>query len=74
MAQSMLGICYLHGIDVGVDYAEAFRLLSQASERGDPRAMLNLAGMFLRGQGTQRNVSEAMRLYELAAMKGEFLA
>jgi TPR repeat protein len=74
VAQTILGICYLHGIDVGVDCAEAFRLLSKASERGASRAMLNLAGMFHRGQGTQQNIAEAIRLYELAATKGEFLA
>jgi TPR repeat protein len=42
--------------------------------RGAPRAQLNLAGMFHRGQGTQQNIAEAIRLYELAATKGEFLA
>jgi TPR repeat protein len=30
VAQSALGICYFYGIDVKIDYVEAFRLLSAA--------------------------------------------
>jgi Sel1 repeat len=73
-AQSMLGTCYLHGIDLAVDFTEAFRLLSKASERGAARASLNLAEMFHRGLGVQQNTAEATRLYEIAAEKGEFFA
>jgi TPR repeat protein len=34
VAQSALGICYLDGVDVAVDYSEAFRFLSAAAGQG----------------------------------------
>jgi TPR repeat protein len=74
VAQSILGIGYLHGIDLPVDLEEAFRLLSSASAHGASRAMLNLAHMHHRGLGTTKNIPEAVRLYEKAATRGEFLA
>ena len=48
-AQSILGSCYLEGIEVEVDYSEAFRLLSAAAGRGVPRALANLARMYAGG-------------------------
>ncbi len=57
VAQSVLGICYLHGTEVQVDYQEAFRLLSAAAERGAPRAVANLARMYALGWGFPRTLS-----------------
>ena|SRR5437879_7243375 len=45
VAQTILGTCYLDGIDVEVDHKEAFRLLSAAADQGAPRAKMNLARM-----------------------------
>lgn len=73
-AQSMLGAYYLEGIEVELDYAEAFRLLSLAARRGASRAVVNLARMYADGLGIPRNLKEATRLYEIAAAQGEFLA
>ena len=39
VARTVLGMCYLDGIEVEVDHKEAFRLLSAAAERGAPRAI-----------------------------------
>jgi TPR repeat protein len=74
VAQSILGICYFEGIDVGVDYDEAFRLLSMASNRGVMRARFYLARMYAEGLGITKSQIEAVRLYEAAASAGEFLA
>jgi TPR repeat protein len=74
VAQTALGVCYLEGIDVEVDYEEAFRLLSSASDQGVPRALANLARMYADGLGIPKSVTEAVRLYERAAAAGEFLA
>jgi TPR repeat protein len=74
VAQCVLGICYLDGIDVGVDYAQALRLLSAAAEHGAPRAVAALARMYSEGLGVSKNIGEAVRLYEAAASSGEFLA
>lgn len=74
VSQTILGICYLDGIKVDVDYDKAFRLLSASVERRVPRAMANLARMYAAGLGVQRDMSEAVRLYEAAAKAGEFFA
>ena len=73
VAQSILGACYLDGIDVEADYQEAFRLLSMAAGQGASRAVVNLAWMHAEGLGTRRNVHEAIRLYKSVA-NVEFLA
>lgn len=68
--QSVLGLCYLYGVDVQVDYQEAFRLLSLA---GTSRAVANLARMHAEGLGLPKNIAEAIRLYK-AVGKSEFRA
>jgi TPR repeat protein len=73
-SQTLLGICFLEGIEVEADFAEAFRLLSLASSRGASRAILNLAKMYANGIGVPQDTSEAIRLYQRAAERGEFLA
>jgi len=72
-AQCILGICYLDGIDVEVDYREAFRLLSAAADQGASRAIVSLARMNADGIGVSKNPHEAIRLYEMVG-HAEFLA
>lgn len=67
VAQAALGICYLYGRDVKVDYEEAFRLLSAATEKGASRAVLNLARMYAEGLGVARDLSKAIRFYQAVA-------
>jgi hypothetical protein len=69
-AHGALGICYLHGHEVEVDYKEAFRLLSLACTS---RAVVNLARMHAEGLGVPKDLSEAIRLYKAVA-KYEFRA
>jgi TPR repeat protein len=66
-AQSLLGISYLYGYDVAVDYKEAFRFLSAAASQGASRAVLNLGLMHAKGLGIPQNVPEAIRLFESVA-------
>jgi len=73
VAQCLLGVCYLDGTDVAVDYKQAFRLLSEAASNGVSRAILSLARMYAEGLGITQNVAEATRLYKSVA-KVEFLA
>ena len=74
VAQSILGTCYLDGINVEVDYAKAFQLLSAASDQGASRAVANLARMYAGGLGLAKEMSQAVRLYEKAARAGDFFA
>jgi TPR repeat protein len=64
VAQTILGISYLYGYDVEVDYKKAFRLLSAA---GTSRATLNLGIMHAKGLGIPQNIPEAIRLFEAVA-------
>jgi TPR repeat protein len=70
VAQSILGICYLDGIDVDVNYSEAFQLLSLAKTS---RAVVNLARMYAEGLGIPKDIGQAIRLYKAVA-KVEFRA
>jgi len=72
-AQCVLGVCYLDGMEVDVDYQKAFKLLSTAAAHGLSRAVVNLARMYAQGLGTTASVHEAIRLYESVG-KVEFLA
>lgn len=74
VAQTILGICFLDGIGVEVDYGEAFRLLSHAANKGAMRAQSNLGRMYAEGLGIPKNLSTAVSLYECAAEAGEFFA
>ena len=73
MAQTVLGICFLNGIDVEVNYQEAFRLLSAAARQGTSRSVVNLARMYEEGLGVEKDLAEAIRLYKTVA-KVEFFA
>jgi len=64
VAQTILGISYLYGYEVAVDYKEAFRFLAVA---GTSRAFLNLGIMHAKGLGIPQNLSEAIRLFEAVA-------
>jgi hypothetical protein len=67
VAQSLLGISYLYGIDVKVDYQEAYRFLSAAASQGATRAVLNLGIIHAKGLGIPQNIPEAIRLFEVVA-------
>src|SRR5262249_55770649 len=74
VAQSILGICYLDGIEVEVNYQKAYRLLSATSDQGAPRATAHLARMYAARLGVSKDLFTAVRLFEKSAEAGEFLA
>jgi hypothetical protein len=65
--QRVLGLCYLYGTDVEVNYQEALRWLRAAAEQGASRAVLNLGYIYAKGLGTAKNVPEAIRYFEAVA-------
>jgi uncharacterized protein len=67
VSQCVLGLRYLYGEEVEIDYKEAFYFLSAAAEQGASRAVLNLAYMHAQGLGIPKNVPEAIRLFESVA-------
>ena len=58
VAQTALGISYLYGHDVEVNYSEAFGFLSAAAKQGASRAVLNLAIMHAKGLAVPKNLPE----------------
>jgi uncharacterized protein len=73
VAQSVLGIALLEGLDIERNYDEAFRWLAAASAKGAPRAMVNLGTMYEHGFGIAPDADLACQLYERGARAGEFL-
>ncbi len=72
VAQSVLGICYLDGYVVEVNYNEALRLLTAAATRGAPRAKANLARMYAEGLGVKKDLSKGMRFMRKPLMLANF--
>jgi uncharacterized protein len=70
-AQTVLGISYLYGYGVEIDYQEAFRLLSAGASQGASRAILNLGHMHAHGLGIPKNVPEAIRMFEAVAIPSD---
>jgi len=66
-SQCMLGLCYLYGIDVEINYKEAFRFLSHAAAQRSSRAVLNLGRMYAQGLGVRHDAPEAIRHFEAVA-------
>jgi len=73
VAKTVLGTCYLDGIDVAVDHERALSLLTQAAELGAARAMVNLGRMHEFGLATQPDLERAAQWYRRGASSGEFL-
>ncbi len=56
------------------DQPQALRYFEQAASLGDPNGMCGAAGMYLKGEGTEVNVSRAISLYENATLNGSVRA
>ena len=66
-AQYNLGVCYYNGIDVNVNYEEAFKWYLMAAEQGVVDAQYMVAICYARGKGTLQSPMEAVRWYRAAA-------
>jgi hypothetical protein len=61
-AVRVLGLCYLNGIQVGLDYGVAFSCFERAVALGSDRAKLNLGKRYLRGEGTSPDSTIGLKL------------
>jgi len=66
-SQYIIGIIYLRGDGVKMDFVKARQMLELAVEQGDASAQLNLGDIYYNGQGVMMNRARAASLYELAA-------
>lgn len=72
-AQFYLGLCYLNGYGVDVNFREAFSWLKLAAENADMpwiEAFTPLAYCYYGGLGVTKNLSEALRWYRKGADSG----
>ena len=74
VAQTVLGICFLDGVDTEINLEAAFRYLDAAARQGSSRAMVSIARMYFEGLAIPRDPAQAVGWYEKAASAGEFLA
>ena len=58
---------YYRGEGVTRDYSRALSLYTQAAEGGDQEAMYMLGQMYEQGQGGDKNLAAARKLYRKAA-------
>lgn len=70
-AQYELATCYLMGVGVPSDFAEAIVWLQRAAEAGHAEAQVTLARCYARGNGVERNDAEAVGWYRRAAEQGD---
>ena len=69
-AQAACGNCYLKGIGVAKNHAEAIRLLTLSANQGESQGQASLGECYLTGTGVAVNHAEAVKLLTLAANQG----
>ena len=69
-AQARLGEMYMTGRGVEKDVKEAFKLFSEAANRGSIVAQYRIGEMYYKGIGVKKNYVEAAKWYRKAASKG----
>lgn len=57
----LIALAYLDGIDVEVDHARAFEMLTYCAERNNIESIKMLADMYKRGKGVERDISKAIQ-------------
>lgn len=73
-AQSILGLMYVYGEGVPVDYREASRWYRRAAEQKSNVGQYNLGMLYLDGKGVTKDTDEAIRWLAKAADGGHFRA
>ncbi len=72
-AQSGLGFCYILGLGVEKNPAEAVKWARKGAAQGDTNALVCLAVCYTGGLGVEKNPAEAVKLYLKAAEQGNIL-
>jgi TPR repeat protein len=73
-AQFRIGVMYVEGRGVPVDYSEAVGWLLQAADQGNTDAQNHLGFLYLYGRGVSKDYVSAHMWFDLAAAKGDVQA
>ena len=68
---NLLGVIFLKGEGVKKDYQKAFDYFYRSSQNGNKYAYKNLAWMYLKGLGVEKNLKEASRLLKISENEAE---
>ena len=68
---NLLGVIFLKGQGVEKDYQKAFDYFYKSSQNGNKYAYKNLAWMYLKGLGVEKNLKEASRLLKISENDSE---
>jgi len=66
-----IGLAYLDGIDVEIDYQRALALISSAAEAGVREAIVKLVHMYETGKGVEKNYEKAVAWREKLIIRSE---
>lgn len=69
--QDFLGSMYMYGQQVDIDYPEAVKWFTMASDQGSAYAQSNLGVIFLNGMGVKKDVDMAQKYLFLAAAQSD---
>ena len=65
-----LGLCYLQGEGVPVDYDHGFFLMQRSARQNNMLAQFNMGGLYRKGRGVEPDMEEALRWYRRSAAQG----
>ena len=65
-----VGTCYMDGLGVEKDYAEALKWYRRAAEMGFASSQVNMGAFYLNGYGVEKDEAEALKWYRKAATNG----
>uniref|UniRef100_A0A7N8YLL4 SEL1L adaptor subunit of ERAD E3 ubiquitin ligase n=1 Tax=Mastacembelus armatus TaxID=205130 RepID=A0A7N8YLL4_9TELE len=74
VGQSGLGMAYLYGRGVPVNYELALKYFQKAAEQGWVDGQLQLGTMYYNGIGVKRDYKQALKFFNLASQAGHILA
>lgn len=66
-ANEMLGLIYYYGVDVPIDFDEAYMYLSEVGDLASPESKTILGKLFYNGDGTEKDYDKAFKYISEAA-------
>ena len=70
-ANNILGLMYMEGNGVQVDYSKALAYFTKAAEHGDPFTQVHIGSMYFYGKGVQQDYTQALGWFIKARGQGE---